>query len=390
MRRLEEMLAEQDSRFRAAFAVLEAAIAERAFPGAAVAVTCRGRLLALKGVGRLTYDEAAAPVQATTVYDLASVTKVAATAMAAMLLWERGRLPLELPLAEMVPEFAASAPGDAAGARRGAVTVEHLLAHASGLPAYVKLYEQAEGRAAMVEAACRVPLGARPGERAEYSDVGFLLLGEGLTRLTGERLGEFCHREIYEPLGMTGTRYAPAEGAHGQIPPTEKDAAERVIQGVAQDENARAYAGATEEADAGHAGLFAPARDVALLAECLLRGGEPLLRPETVARFTRRAGLVEGSSRALGWDTPSSPSQAGRYFGPESFGHLGYAGTSVWVDPARRVSVTLLTNRTWPDRSVEAIKQMRPRFHDAVGEGLRWRAAGAKRGKRADGSRGAG
>lgn len=373
MRRLEDRLAEQERRFRAAFAVLDEAIASGAFPGAALAVACRGQLLALKGVGRFTYEAGAPAVAAETAYDLASVTKVAATTMAAMLLWERGRLQLETPLVELVPEFGQAVAGDAGGARRQAVTLEHLLAHASGLPAYARLYMEAQGRTAMVGAACRVPLAALPGGRAEYSDVGFLLLGEALTRVGGERLGAFCRREVYEPLGMARTGYWPLESERQQIPPTEKDAAGRVVQGVVQDENARAYAGAANEADAGHAGLFAPAGDVALLAECMLRGGDPILRPETVARFTRRVAMP-GSSRALGWDTPSAPSQAGRYFGPASFGHLGYAGTSVWVDPARHLSVTLLTNRTWPDRCVEEIKTVRPRFYDAVSDGLRWRA----------------
>lgn len=380
MRRLDERLAEQERRFQAAFAVLEEAIAGGAFPGAAVAVTCRGRLVALKGMGRFTYDAGSPAVEAGTAYDLASVTKVAATTMAVMLLWERGRLKLATPLVELVPEFDATAAGDVSGARRQEVTVEHLLAHASGLPAYARLYTEAQGRKAIVAAACAVPLVAPPGARAEYSDLGFLLLGEALTRLTGERLGEFCRREVYEPLGMTRTSYAPAESERGQIPPTERDSAGRVIQGVAQDENARAYAGLANQADAGHAGLFATARDVALLAECMLHGGDPLVKPESVALFTRRV-LTPLSSRALGWDTPSAPSQAGRYFGPGSYGHLGYAGTSLWVDPARQLSVTLLTNRTWPDRAVEKIKHVRPRFHDAVSEALRWRAA-VRRGKK--------
>ena len=121
---------------------------------------------------------------------------------------------------------------------------------------------------------------------------------------------------------------------------------------------------------AGHAGLFAPASDVALLAETMLNGGSPIFRPETVALFTRRETAPVGTSRALGWDTPSSPSQSGRHFSAGSFGHLGYTGTSLWIDPARHLSVTLLSNRTWPDRSSQRIKQIRPRFHDAVVEAL--------------------
>jgi CubicO group peptidase (beta-lactamase class C family) len=372
---LEENFTDQDRRFAPAFAVLEDAIARRAFPGAALAVVCRGRLLALKGFGRFTYDDVSPAVQPDTVYDLASVTKVVATTVAAMLLWQHGRFSLETPLAELLPEFGAAVAGDVAGAERGRVTLEHLLAHTSGLPAYEKLYLRAQGRAAMVAAACAVPLASCPEEHAEYSDLGFLLLGEALTRLTGERLGEFCHREIFAPLGMTRTTFWPESSQRRLIPPTEMNEAGNVIQGIVQDENARAYAGEAQAAEAGHAGLFAPARDVARLSECLLRGGEPILHPDTIALFTHRRPLPPGSSRALGWDTPSAPSQSGHYFTPASYGHLGYAGTSLWVDPARLLSVTLLTNRTWPDRGSELIRQVRPRFHDAVAECLRWRPA---------------
>ncbi len=119
-----------------------------------------------------------------------------------------------------------------------------------------------------------------------------------------------------------------------------------------------------------HAGLFAPAADLARFAECMLAGGKPILRPETIAVFTRRQDSPPGTSRALGWDTPSQPSQSGRHFSPRSFGHLGYTGTSLWIDPDRRLSVTLLTNRTWPDRSSQRIKEIRPHFHDAVVESL--------------------
>ena len=131
------------------------------------------------------------------------------------------------------------------------------------------------------------------------------------------------------------------------------------------DENASVLGGI-----AGHAGLFATAEDVARFAHCILSGGPPILRPETVARFTRRESSPEGTSRALGWDTPSPPSQSGKYFSSSSFGHLGYTGTSLWIDPQRQLSITLLTNRTWPDCANNVIKQLRPNFHDAVIEAL--------------------
>jgi len=139
----------------------------------------------------------------------------------------------------------------------------------------------------------------------------------------------------------------------------------RIIQGEIQDENASALGGV-----AGHAGVFSNAEDMAIFAQVMLNGGAPILRPETLALFTRREDSPAGTSRALGWDTPSSPSQSGKYFSSRSFGHLGYTGTSLWIDPERQLSVALLTNRTWPDCKNQAIKEVRPRFHDAVVEAL--------------------
>src|SRR5258705_7996109 len=152
---------------------------------------------------------------------------------------------------------------------------------------------------------------------------------------------------------------------HTPAPPPAPSAASkfrgRIVKGEVQDENASILGGA-----AGHAGLFSTAEDTALFAHAMLSGGRPILRPETVNLFTRRETAPEGTSRALGWDTPSSPSQSGKYFSPRSYGHLGYTGTSLWIDPDRQLSVTLLTNRTWPDCKNQAIKQVRPKFHDAA------------------------
>jgi CubicO group peptidase (beta-lactamase class C family) len=242
-----------------------------------------------------------------------------------------------------------------------------LLAHSSGLPAYVKLFETAHDREELVRQALEVPLTAAPGSRAEYSDVGFILLGEALQRLSGESLDSFCHREIYPPLGLSSMRYLPANDSKPLIPPTQQHQPHRdyVIQGEVNDENAFVMDGV-----AGHAGCFANATDVSIYAHCLLRGGTPLVSPETVEIFTRREDSPPGSSRALGWDTPSQPSQSGKYFSTRSYGHLGYTGTSLWIDPELRLSVTLLTNRTWPDRSSQVIKQLRPLIHDAIIEAL--------------------
>jgi len=183
----------------------------------------------------------------------------------------------------------------------------------------------------------------------------------------GEALDAFCRREIFAPLNMTNTAFNHPPSMRDRSVPTADDKTfrKRIIQGEVQDENASIMGGV-----AGHAGLFSTASDVATFALSMLDGGKPLLQPSTVQLFTRRENSPAGTSRALGWDTPSSPSQSGKYFSPTSFGHLGYTGTSLWIDPAQQLSVTLLTNRTWPDCSNQAIKQVRPQFHDAIVKAL--------------------
>jgi CubicO group peptidase (beta-lactamase class C family) len=353
---------QQDVKFRAAFDIARGAIEEGVFPGASIAVTINGRLLAWKALGRFTYDPESPSVSPTTIYDLASLSKPIATTTMAMILYERGVLDLEAPVADLLPEFAS-----ADDARRSSVTVRMLLAHSSGLPAYEKLFLTSVTREELIEAAMRTPLVTAPGEVAEYSDIGFIVLGELLSKIVDEPLDRFCDREIFDPLGMAGARYVPPPQWCTQIPPTENDTnfRHRIIQGEVNDENCSVMGGI-----AGHAGVFGSALDVATFAHCVLDGGLPIVSPATVALFTRRENLPANTSRALGWDTPSHPSQSGTRFGPRTFGHLGFTGTSLWCDPDRKLSVTLLTNRTWPDRSSQKIKQVRPLIHDAILEAV--------------------
>ena len=351
----------QDAVFGRAFHILQEAIARAAFPAASIAVTLQGKLVALKALGRFTYEPSSPAVTAATVFDLASVSKVVATTTMAMILYQRGLIDLEAPVASIVPEFAG------ADMRRGEVTVRMLLAHSSGLPAYEKLFLKATSRDELLAAAFATPLTADPGVRAEYSDIGFIILGVALERIADEGLDRFCQREVFGPLGMTHTAFNPPAAWRASIPPTVDDRSfrKRIIQGEVQDENASVLGGV-----AGHAGLFATAEDLATFAHVLLQGGPPLVRAETLALFTRRETALAGTSRTLGWDTPSSPSQSGKYFSARSFGHLGYTGTSLWIDPERGLSITVLTNRTWPDLNNRAIKDVRPAFHDSVVEAL--------------------
>lgn len=356
----------QDVIFARAYDILQRSIADHAFPAASTAITHRGNLVGLRSFGRFTYELDSPQVSVASIFDLASVSKVVATTSMAMILYERGLLDLEAPVVLVVPEFAASELRNE-DARRRDVTFRMLLAHCSGLPAYEKLFLHAKSGKDLLSAAFTTSLSADPGTRAEYSDIGFMILGAALERIADESLDTFCQREIFGPLAMTQTAFHPAPAWRPGIPPTVDDQAfrGRIVQGEVHDENASVLAGV-----AGHAGVFASARDVATFANAMLNGGAPLVRPETLARFTRRETMPPGTFRALGWDTPSAPSQSGNYFSHRSFGHLGYTGTSLWIDPERQLSLTLLTNRTWPDCRNKAITRVRPRFHDAVIEAL--------------------
>ena len=256
-------------------------------------------LVALKSVGRFTYEESSPAVMVDTVFDLASVTKVVATTSMAMILYERGLLDLDAPLAGVVPEFVGE------DKRRSEVTFRMLLAHSSGLPAHEKIYLHATSKDEFLREAFVVPLKNDPGTHAEYSDIGFILLGVALERMAEESLDRFCQREVFGPLSMLHTAFNPPSAWKPQIPPTADDQTfrKRIIQGEVNDENASVMGGV-----AAHAGLFSTAQDIGTFAHVLLSGGSPIVRPETVTLFTRREDSPPGTSRALGWDTPSAPS----------------------------------------------------------------------------------
>jgi CubicO group peptidase (beta-lactamase class C family) len=292
-----------------------------------------------------------------------------------MLLYQRGLLDLNTPLGELLPGFVVGrAPGDPARH----VTLSHLLAHNSGLPGYVEFFRTASTAAALFRACLQLPLKAEPGARAEYSDPGFILLGKALEVLTGEYLATWVRSEVYQPLGMPATGFCPPAGSRASIPPTEEDTTlrHRRIQGEVQDENAWLLKGA-----GGHAGLFSNVPDLLRFAGEILNARpesglkiekDSLFSAATVEFFAQRQS-PEGSSRALGWDTPSENSSSGRHFSSRSIGHLGYSGCSLWIDLEARIAVALLTNRTWPDRPAAAgqlMRMVRPAFHDAVREAL--------------------
>ena len=353
-------------RFPAAYRVLEEAIAERAFPGCAFGVMAKGEVLLGDALGRFTYEDGAPAVMPETVFDIASVTKVAATTAAAMLLCQRGKLDLDLALGELLPGFVV---GRQRGDRAREVTLRHLLAHNSGLPGYVELFRKAGTPSELFRACLELPIEAEPGTRMEYSDPGFILLGKALEIVMREDLAAWTRRQIFDPLEMRSTGFVPAAWKRSAIPPTEEDTTFRMrrIQGEVQDENAWVLKGV-----AGHAGLFSNVPDLLRLAGEVLAGARckgQLFDQRAVQYFAERQP-PEGSSRALGWDTPSPQSSSGRHFSERSIGHLGYSGCSMWIDPEAEIAVVLLTNRTWPNRQGEQIKQVRPAFHDAIRQAI--------------------
>jgi CubicO group peptidase (beta-lactamase class C family) len=342
----------------AADTLLEAAVRDRAFPGAVVAVGRDDALVHLRAFGHLTYASGAEPVAEDTIYDLASLTKIVATTTMAMMLVDEGRLSIDDRVSQLVPEFS--------GGAKDSVTLRHLLAHAGGIEAWLPLHRELSGAEAYVREVARLDLTYEPGTRSLYSDLGFILLGAALERAAGERIDAFAATRILGPLGMADTRYLPPAGWRPRIAPTEEDPWRlRVLRGEVHDENAHAMGGV-----AGHAGLFGTAADLSRLALMVLNEGRgengPLVASETLARFLTPSGFPD-SSYALGWDMPSGESSsAGRLFSRRSVGHLGYAGTSIWIDLERRLFLILLTNRVHPRRGNDAIKRVRPALADAV------------------------
>jgi uncharacterized protein YbbC (DUF1343 family) len=338
--------------------IVAAAIEDGAFPGAVVAVGRRGRLVHLWAHGRLSYEPDAPPVTADTLYDLASLTKVIATTTMAMILVDEERLDLDRPLQEFLPAF--QGPG------KEAVTVRHLLTHSSGVDWWAPLYQELSGEEAYLERIQAMDLVYAPGARSLYSDLGLILLGEVLERVAGEGLEPFVRRRVFAPLGMGDTLFRPGEELLARIAPTEHDPWRgRVLRGEVHDENAFALGGV-----APHAGLFGTAGDLARFAQMILNGGvlehHRIASRETVEAFTRRAGVPD-STRALGWDTKSPEgSSAGSLFSPRSFGHTGFTGTSLWIDPERELFVILLSNRVHPKRDNQLIREVRPAVADAV------------------------
>ncbi|RYD68310.1 MAG: class A beta-lactamase-related serine hydrolase [Sphingomonadales bacterium] len=351
--------AQQDARFAGAFAEVQGWIAQKAFPGAVIAVGRHGRLVALRSFGRLDVSEGAPPMPLDAIFDLASLTKVVATTTAAAILYDRGKLDLDAPVMRYLTEFGGTP-------RHDGITVRHLLTHSSGLKPSGVLWQHARDRPGILAQIYAMPVGTPAGSTARYQDINIILLGEIVARVSGQPLDRFVQREIFRPLGMKDTGFNPRLSP--RIAPTEQDHTLRhaLVRGVVHDENAYLMGGV-----AGHAGLFSTARDLAKLAQLYLNGGtyrgKRLLRASTVGLFRRPQGVPAGSTRALGWDMPAAAGGwAGSLASPRAIIHTGFTGTSIYIDPDREAFVILLTNRVNPTRDNLWINQARPAIHNAV------------------------
>jgi CubicO group peptidase (beta-lactamase class C family) len=328
------------------------------YPGASVVVGRKGYAVFQKGFGKLGWTISSPRVSADkSIYDLASLTKVVGTTTAAMVLFDQGRLDLDAPVSTYLPAFS--------GGWKDSVTVRQLLTHRSGLPAGRDLWRIArtadEARAAVLA----TNLECRPGQCYIYSDLGADVLGFVVEAIAGESLDNFLHDKVFEPLGMTDTFFRPADSLTYRIAPTEIAPPRGYpLQGQVHDENAYALGGV-----AGHAGLFSTAADLSIFAQMMLNGGEyngvRILSDTTVALFTRRAA----GTRALGWDTADGGGGSGRFLDSHAYGHTGYTGTSIWIDPERQMFVLLLTNRVHAARArrpAKVISDVRADLADAA------------------------
>lgn len=344
-------------------AAVDSGVRAGAAPGAVVAISLGGRRF-YHAAGQLGND-LPRPVGPATVYDLASLTKVVALTTVTMFAVADGRIKLDDPVEHYLPEFQ--------GPAKERVTVRHLLTHSSGLPAHRALWREAPGRDSALALVARTPLDTLPGARMVYSDLGAMLLTRIVERAYGQPIDQLFRRLVARPLRLGSTRYLPPRSWLGRVAPTERDPWRgRLVHGEVHDENAAFLGGVS-----GHAGLFSNAADLLTFGEWLLSRKKPsLARPgpaldtAVVQAFTRRQDLVPGSSRALGWDTPSPGSSAGTRLSPESFGHTGFTGTSIWIDPTRDLVVVLLSNRVNPTRDNPRLGPLRILVADRAVEAL--------------------
>lgn len=339
--------------------IIQKGIKDSVAPAMALLVIKDGDVIYEKYAGRLTYLPDALPITDSTIFDLASVSKVVATTTAAMICVDRKLFSLDDKVIKFFPKFKVKG--------KESITIRNLLTHTSGLPAFKKYYELVKNEKELMEDIFNSSISFEPGTQMVYSDLGMITLGKIIEKVTGKTLDQFCKREIFTPLQMTNTFYKPVAALKHRIAPTEYDDywRNRLLIGEVHDEASSMLGGV-----AGHAGLFSTARDLGIFLQMLLQGGEygkiKIVKSTTANIFTKQQSNL--SSRALGWDTKDGEgySSAGTLFHSDSYGHTGYTGTSVWTDPTRKLIVILLTNRVHPTRLNRQIMKFRPIIHDAI------------------------
>ena len=333
------------SRLGAIERVVERGIKAGGYPGASVIVGRKGAAVFEKGFGKLSWSENSTLVDAQrTIYDVASLSKVVGTTTAIMILYDENKIRLDDPVVSYIPTFG--------GGDKDKVTIRQLLTHTSGLPAGRDIWRIAQTPLEARALVLSTPLEGRPGAQYIYSDLGADVLGLLIEVVSGEPLDKFLTRRVFEPLGMNETMYRPADSLRYRIAPTEVTPPRGYpLRGEVHDENAYALGGV-----AGHAGLFSTAADLSVFAQMMLNGGEyngvQIISKPTVELFTSRSF----GHRALGWDTAEGDYGSGRYLGPTAYGHTGFTGTSMWIDPEREMFVILLTNRVHAARALRPAK----------------------------------
>jgi beta-glucosidase-like glycosyl hydrolase/CubicO group peptidase (beta-lactamase class C family) len=372
---LQPMDVRGEAQLQPAFSVIEKAISDKAFPGATLAVGYRGKV-SVHAFGKLSYDAKSAATVPATMYDIASLTKVVATTTLVAKLAE-GDFAVPLDLDAKVERYLPEWAGGPNAEWRHRVTVRHLLTHTSGLPPFKEYWRTSKSKQDTLTKIFAEPLEYEPGTKEVYSDLGIILMAEIIERLTGRTLDDLAKTTIFSPLGMNDTVYRPPKKLWPTIAPTEIDnnLRHRLVQGEVHDENAFAIGGVS-----GHAGLFSTAPDLAAFCQMLLNGGvyahQRILRRATIAQFTTPQQL-SGGTRTLGWAVPTEGGSSGHYFSAHSFGHTGFTGTSIWIDPDRQLFVVLLTNRVHPTRENTKIQKVRVELHDAAMQALGFATAAA-------------
>ncbi|MCH7722103.1 MAG: serine hydrolase [Bacteroidetes bacterium] len=338
--------------------VIQSAITDNAFPGAVVLVSKEGKIIYEKAFGHLTYDDTSAVVTTNTIYDIASLTKVIVTTTAAMICYDRNLFDIDDTVSNYIPDFALNGKEN--------VTIKNLLLHNSGLPSFKPFYKKYSSPDDVISDIYSTPLQYKPGTKTIYSDLGIITLAKVIERVTGKSLDDFSQEEIFKPLDMNSTYFNPPNSLKYKIAPTEYDDywRNKLVWGEVHDETASMLNGV-----AGHAGLFSTAPDISHLLLMLLDEGnyssKRIINTETIQLFTKR--YSQQSTRALGWDTKSNTgSSAGDLFDSTSFGHLGFTGTSVWIDPTRDLFVVFLTNRVYPTRENKKLYKVRPALHNTI------------------------